>query len=65
MLEYIRHVEELQIVSMIRENSGLYSFDSEFGGGGHLVLLDKLDSSAPCEEMYFLVRKHVNQDEEM
>ena len=36
MLEYIRHLEELQIVSMIRENSGLYSFDSEFwrGGGG-------------------------------
>ena len=36
MLEYIRHLEELQIVSMIRENSGLYSFDSEFwreGGG--------------------------------
>jgi hypothetical protein len=30
MLEYIRHLEELQIVSMIRENSGLYSFDSEF-----------------------------------
>jgi hypothetical protein len=23
--EYIRHLEELQIVSMIRENSGLYS----------------------------------------
>jgi hypothetical protein len=34
MLEYIRYLEELQIVSMIRENSGLYSFDSEFGGGG-------------------------------
>jgi hypothetical protein len=34
MLEYIRHLEELQIVSMIRENSGLYSFDSEFWGGG-------------------------------
>ena len=26
MLEYIRHLEELQIVSTIRENSGLYSF---------------------------------------
>jgi hypothetical protein len=34
MLKYIRHLEELQIVSMIRENSGLYSFDSEFRGGG-------------------------------
>jgi hypothetical protein len=36
MLEYIRHLEKLQIVSMIRGNSGLYSFDSEFwrGGGG-------------------------------
>ena len=34
MLEYIRHLEELQIVSMIRENSGLHSFDSEFWGGG-------------------------------
>jgi hypothetical protein len=33
MLEYIRHVEELQIISMIRENSGLYSFDSKFWGG--------------------------------
>jgi hypothetical protein len=37
VLEYIRHLEELQIVSMIRENSGLYSFDSDwlyfFGGG--------------------------------
>jgi hypothetical protein len=33
MLEYIRHLEELQIVSMIRENSGLHSCDSEFGGG--------------------------------
>jgi hypothetical protein len=27
MLEYIRHLEELQIVSMIGENSGLYSFE--------------------------------------
>jgi hypothetical protein len=34
MLEYIRHLEELQILSMIRENSGLYSFDSEFWRGG-------------------------------
>ena len=34
MLEYIRHLEELQIVSMIRENSGLYSFDSKFWRGG-------------------------------
>jgi hypothetical protein len=34
--EYIRHLEELQIVSMIRENSGLYSlirFQFFFGGG--------------------------------
>jgi hypothetical protein len=30
VLEYIRHLEELQVVSMIRENSGLYSLDSEF-----------------------------------
>jgi hypothetical protein len=30
MLEYIRHLEELQIVSMIRENAGLYYFDCEF-----------------------------------
>jgi hypothetical protein len=34
MLEYIIHLEDLQIVSMIRENSGLYSFDSEFWRGG-------------------------------
>jgi hypothetical protein len=34
MLEYIRHLEELQFVSVISENSGLYSFDSGFGGGG-------------------------------
>jgi hypothetical protein len=34
MLEYIRHLEELQIVSMIRENSGLYSFDFRILGGG-------------------------------
>ena len=39
MLEYIRHLEELQIVSMIRENSGLYSFDSEFWGGGAMKIL--------------------------
>jgi hypothetical protein len=41
MLEYIRHLEELQIVSsMIRENSGLYSFDSEFWReGGALKIL--------------------------
>jgi hypothetical protein len=32
MLEYIRYLEELQIVSMIRENSGLFSFNSKFGG---------------------------------
>ena len=38
MLEYIRYLEELQIVSMIRENSGLYSFDSEFGGGALKIL---------------------------
>jgi hypothetical protein len=29
ILEHIRHLEELQIVSMIRENSGLYSFNSD------------------------------------
>jgi hypothetical protein len=34
MLESIRHLEELQIVSMIRESSGLYSFYSEFWKGG-------------------------------
>jgi hypothetical protein len=33
MLEYIRHLEELQIVS-IRENSGVYSFESECWRGG-------------------------------
>jgi hypothetical protein len=33
VLEYIR-LEELLIVSKIRENSGLYSFDSEFWGRG-------------------------------
>ena len=38
MLEYIRHVEELQIISMIRENSGLYSFDFEFWGGALKIL---------------------------
>jgi hypothetical protein len=38
MLEYIRHLEELQIVSMIRENSGLYSFDSEFWRGALKIL---------------------------
>jgi hypothetical protein len=30
MLEFIRHLKELEIVSMIRENSRLYSCDSEF-----------------------------------
>ena len=39
MLEYIRHLEELQIVSMIRENSGLYFFHSELWGGGALKIL--------------------------
>jgi hypothetical protein len=39
MLEYIRHLEELQIVSMVRENSGLYSCDSEFWRGGALEIL--------------------------
>ena len=34
MLEYNRHLEELQVVSAIRENSGLYYFDSGFWGGG-------------------------------
>jgi hypothetical protein len=34
MLEYNKHLAELQLVSMIRENSGLHSFDSEFWGGG-------------------------------
>jgi hypothetical protein len=38
MLEYIRHVEELQIISMIRENSRLYSFDFEFWGGALKIL---------------------------
>jgi hypothetical protein len=33
MLEYIR-LEELQIVSMIKENSGLYSFDFDICGSG-------------------------------
>jgi hypothetical protein len=43
MLEYIRHHEELQIVSMIRENSGLYSFDSEFWGGGSIENFKNLE----------------------
>jgi hypothetical protein len=30
VLDYIRHLEELQVVPAIRENSGLYSFDSGF-----------------------------------
>jgi hypothetical protein len=34
VLQYIRHLEEVQFVSAIRENSGLYSFDSGFWGGG-------------------------------
>jgi hypothetical protein len=38
MLEYNRHLEELQLVSMIRENSGLHSFDSEFWGGALKIL---------------------------
>jgi hypothetical protein len=38
VLEYIRHLEELQIVSMIRENSGLYSFNSEFWGRALKIL---------------------------
>ena len=38
MLEYIRHLEELRIVSMIRENSGLYSFNSKFGGEALKIL---------------------------
>ena len=33
MLEYIR-LEELQIVSMMKENSGLYSFDFDIWGRG-------------------------------
>ena len=41
MLEYIRHLEELQIVSMIRENSGLYSFD------GHACMHVSLYSLGP------------------
>ena len=45
MLEYIRHLEELQIVSMIRENSGLYSFDSELwrGEGGGIENFKNLE----------------------
>ena len=48
--EYIRHLEELQIVSMIRENSGLYSFNSEFwrggGGGGGIENVIKLGGAS-------------------
>jgi hypothetical protein len=43
MLEHIRHLEELQIVSMIRENSGLYSFDSELWGGGGIENFKNLE----------------------
>jgi hypothetical protein len=38
VLEYIRHLKELQVVSAIRENSELYSFDSGFGGGALKIL---------------------------
>ena len=63
MLEYIRHLEELQIVSMIRENSGLYSFDSEFWReGGALKILKtwrgaskiyQYPQQGPCKNMSF------------
>jgi hypothetical protein len=45
MLEYIRHLEELQFVSAIRENSRLYSFDSGFwrGGGGGIENFKNLE----------------------
>ena len=46
MLEYIRHLEELQIVSMIRANSGLHSFDSEFGGGGGIENFKNMEGEA-------------------
>ena len=34
MLEYIRHLEGLQVVFATGENFGLYSLDSRFGRGG-------------------------------
>ena len=36
MLEFIRHLEERQFVSAIRENSRLCSFDSGFLKGGDI-----------------------------
>jgi hypothetical protein len=63
MLEYIRHLEELQIVSLIRENSGLYSFDTDFffGGGGIEnfktwkggVEIYQYSEQGPCKSMSF------------
>ena len=67
MLEYIRHLEELQFVSAIRENSRLYSFDSGFwrggGGGGEALKILKTWRGAskiyqypqqgPCKNMSF------------
>jgi hypothetical protein len=38
VLEYIRHLEELQFESAIRENSRLYSFDSTFWRGALKIL---------------------------
>ena len=43
MLQYIRHLEEVQFVSAIRENSGLYSFDSGFWGGGGIEHFKNLE----------------------
>jgi hypothetical protein len=43
VLEYIGHLEELQIISTIRENSGLYSFDSKFWGGGGIENFKNLE----------------------
>jgi hypothetical protein len=43
MLEYIRHLEELQFVSAIRENSRLYSFDSGFWRGGGIENFKNLE----------------------
>jgi hypothetical protein len=48
VLEYIRHLEELQFVSAIRvrENSRLFSFDSEFWGGGGIENFKNLGRGA-------------------
>jgi hypothetical protein len=60
VFENIRHLEELQFVSAIRENFRLYSFDS--GGGGALKIVKtwrraskiyQYPQQGPCKNMSF------------